>query len=91
MNYKIQLGYYEGSEWNSPGSELPSYGDDFEGAKLQFKLISDNMSINPELYENEDGTVVGARLIDEFDETKPPRIIHYITIKYPNISLPSAK
>ncbi len=87
MNYKIEYGKYGAKEWESD-LVLP-FEDDFATAKAMMVSIGETFKREPE-YTTSD-PIVNVRLIEDSDEKKPPRVIHYITPFYPNVSLPSTR
>jgi hypothetical protein len=87
MNYKIEYGRYGVKDWESD-LVLP-FEDDFETAKAMIIAVSGVYKADKE-YAISDN-IVNVRMIEDSDEKKPPRVIHYITPFYPNVSLPSTR
>lgn len=87
MNYKIEYGRYGVKDWESD-LVLP-FEDDFETAKAMIVSLSE--VFNAEFDYLTSDTIVNVRMIEDSDEKKPPRVIHYITPFYPNVSLPSTR
>jgi len=87
MNYKIEYGRYGAKDFESE-FVLP-FEDDFESAKAMVVALSKTFEANA-LFATTD-PIVNVRMIEDSDEKKPPRVIHYITPFYPNVSLPSTR
>lgn len=87
MNYSIEYGRYGAKDWESD-LVLP-FENDFETAKAMITSLSKVFKTEFDYVTSD--TIINVRMIEDSDEKKPPRVIHYITPFYPNVSLPSTR